>query len=151
MANLWGYNPTTDKWEKITKTTAGNSTCIDTVIRGSDGSITAPVDSGVATIIDNASFTETVEGADIDFSKYRHAILSIKTGTATTSPTLTVKIQIKDSNDNYIDHTTLTAISTATTVIEELFYLSAETIRVVCTFGGTGSFAATTVELTMKS
>lgn len=109
------------------------------------------VDSAPVTVIDNASFSETVEGADIDFKKYRHALLSIKTGAATSNPTMTVKLQIKDSNNNYIDHTTLTAISTATSVIEEFFYLSAETIRVVCTHSGSGNFAETTVELTMKS
>jgi hypothetical protein len=109
----------------------------------------API-SNVVTIIDNETFSETVTGADIDFSKYQHAILTIKTGTATGTPTLTVALQVKDSNGNYITHTTLTAISTATTTYEEFYYLSAQDIRVVNTHGGAGSFAAVTVELAMK-
>lgn len=108
---------------------------------------TAPETS---TTIDNATFSQTVTGEDIDFTGHQHAILTVKTGTATTSPTLSVALQVKDSNGNYITHTTLTTISTATTAIEEFYFLSAQTVRVVCTFGGSGNFATTTVELQMK-
>jgi hypothetical protein len=104
----------------------------------------------VETVIDNATFSQTVESEDIDFSNHQHAILTVKTGTVTTTPILTVALKIKDSNGNYITHTTLTAIRNATTLIEEFFFLAAQTIQVVCTFEGSGSFASVTVELAMK-
>lgn len=145
MANLWLYDAEEEKW------TRARNDGFKVIPVNEDNQVIEPVQSAPITIIDNALFTETVTGADIDFKTYRHALLSIKTGTATDSPTMTVKLQIKDSNGNYIDHTTLSAINTATTVIEEFFYLSAETIRVICTYGGSGNFANTTVELRMKS
>mgnify|MGYP007126155955 CR=1 FL=1 len=115
-----------------------------------DGNVIGGTRPAIETIIDNATFSETIIGADIDFTKYQHAILTVKTGTATDSPTLTAALQVKDSNGNYITHTTLSPISTATTLIEEFYFLSAQTIRIVCTYGGSGNFATTTVELQMK-
>lgn len=141
--------------KQITGTLAGTKVAIDTVLIDPATGLpleTVPVfKNEVVTVIDNATFDQTVESEDIDFSKFQHAILTIKTGTATGSPTLTTSLQIKDSNGNYHTHTNLSPISTATTITpEEFFYLSAKDIRVVCTFGGSGSFATTTVELSMK-
>ena len=104
--------------------------------------------SKVVTVVNNATFSQTVTGADISMKEYNNFILTYKTGTATNSPTMDIVVQVKDSVGNYITHTSLTQVTTASSGYEEIFGLSADTIRVVCTYGGTGSFATTTVELT---
>ena len=105
-------------------------------------------------IINNATFNQTVTGADIDVSSYRDFVVTYKTGTATNSPTMVISLQNKDGNNNYIidsDYVSST-ITTATSGVGFKGFLEAYgTIRIVCTYGGTGSFATTTVELQLKA
>lgn len=100
-------------------------------------------------IIDDATFSTTVSSTDIDVSNVKNGLLTVSVGTMTTTPSLTAKIQVKDSNENYIDYLTLPVVTTSsTTTFDEFFNLAAKTIKVVCTYAGTGNFANVTVELT---
>lgn len=111
----------------------------------------------IHTLIDNATFNATVEGAWIDLSNFKkgvNIILTQKTGTKTGTITLTTKIQVMDSNDNIIDYQSFPAISTASSPIpEEIYLFSHNKIRFVSsiTAGDTGNYALTTVEATIKS
>lgn len=102
----------------------------------------------VVTVVNNATFSATVTSADIDIKEYDNLIITYKTGTRTGTATMDIKLQVKDSVGNYIDHTTLTQVASATSGYEEVFGLAHTTCRVVCTFGGTDNFATTTVEVT---
>lgn len=101
-------------------------------------------------IINNASFTETVNSPDIDLSEYKNVLITYKTGTKTDTATMDVKLQVKNSKGVYIDHTSLTQITTASTGLKEIKDVLAKTGRVVCTFGGAGNYATTTVEVELK-
>lgn len=107
--------------------------------------------SKVLTVVNNATFSATVTGPDMDLTDYSNILITVKTGTATTSPTLDVAFFVKDTNGNYIRHTSLTQITTATTGYEEVYGLAGRTGRIVCTYGGSGNFATTTVEATMSN
>jgi hypothetical protein len=98
----------------------------------------------VHTIIDNDTFDETVESEDIDLSLVKKGVITIVTGTVTDTCTLNVKLQIKDSNNNYIDYLDFVA------PVDTLDYATIpKTGRIVCTKTGNGSIAAVTVELTI--
>lgn len=102
----------------------------------------------VSKVINNATFSQTVTGAEIDITDYNNFIVTYKTGTKTSSPTLDIKLQIKDANDNWIDDAdyVATQITTATSGVAFKGYLEAvSTVRIVCTYGGTGNFAETSV------
>jgi hypothetical protein len=102
----------------------------------------------VSTTVNNATFSATVTGSDIDLSNYSNIIITYKTGADSDAATMDISFQIKDTAGNYITHTTIPQITTATTGYEEIFGLAHKTGRVVCTYGGSGNFATTTVELT---
>ncbi|MBZ2167023.1 hypothetical protein [Methanobacterium spitsbergense] len=98
----------------------------------------------VHTIIDNDTFDETVESEDIDLSLVKKGIITIVTGTVTDTCTMDVSLQIKDSNNNYMDYLDFIA------PVDTLDYTSIpKTGRIVCTKGGNGSIAGVTVELTV--
>lgn len=109
-----------------------------------------PADYLKLTVINNADFTETVSSAEIDLIAYKNLIIMVKAGAKTDSPTMDVKFQIRDSNNNWYDHTTFTQITDASKAIKEISNLSARYGKIVCTYGGTGKLAATTVELQAK-
>lgn len=107
----------------------------------------------VFTVIDNATFAITVTGDDIDFSDHGNLLITNSIGDITGSPTMTVKVQTKDSNGNYIDYDTMEALSTGNeSQMERWNDVPASTIRVVATLGGSGEgkqFENVTLEATL--
>lgn len=105
------------------------------------------------TIINNADFTQTVTGSDINLEGYNKGTITIKTGTETGTVTLDAKLQVKDSNGNYIDHTAATQVTTESASLKNITDINALVGRVVVTWGGGAAekFAATTVELTLSA
>ncbi len=101
------------------------------------------------TLIDDTAFTATITGDDIDFSELKHGIITARLGAISSgSPTLQVKLQLKDSNGNYIDYLNLPTVSSASTVIfDDFYFLPFATGRLIATYGGTGGFNNVTVEL----
>lgn len=104
-------------------------------------------------IIDNANFTATVTGSDIDLEGFNKGTITIKTGTETGACTLDAKLQVKDSNGNYIDHTSATQVTSESTSLKNITDINALFGRVVVTWGGGvgDKYAATTVELTLSA
>lgn len=102
-----------------------------------------------STTINNANFTATVTGADLDIAGYTQATIYIKAGTETGTCTLDAKLQVKDSNGNYIDHTAATQITAAGSSLTHITNINALIGRVVVTWsGGEGEkYAGTTVEI----
>jgi hypothetical protein len=103
-------------------------------------------------IIDNKDFTATVTGDDIYLRGFTRGTITIKTGTETGTVTLDAKLQVKDINGNYIDHTSATQVTTASTSLKNITDINAYMGRVVVTFTGgeNEKYAATTVELTLQ-
>jgi hypothetical protein len=106
-------------------------------------------DVSTVTLIDDVAFTATVTSEDINLSKLKHGIITAQTGAISSgSPTIQVKLQLKDSNGNYIDYLTLPTITTNnTSLFDEFYFLPFTTGRLIATFGGTGGFNNVTVEL----
>jgi hypothetical protein len=110
--------------------------------------------SKVVTIINNATFNATVTGADMNLKEFSNALITYKTGVETGAATLDIKFQVKDSVGNYIDHTVLSQITSASSGFEELVLFAGDMGRIVCTYGGTPAndyFATTTVEITLAN
>jgi hypothetical protein len=105
-------------------------------------------DRRVTTIIDDASFTETVTSSDIDMEGYRNAILTVVLGANSDAATMAVSVEVKDSNGNYITFDSLPVMSAGSESAALSLYDLPDTVRVVCTYGGTGNFAGVTVEYT---
>ena len=105
----------------------------------------------VITIINNATYSATVTGTDMDLREFNNLIITYKTGTRTGTATMDIAFQVKDSNGNYITHTSLLQVASASTGYEEVYGLAASTGRIVCTFGGSNNFATTTVEVTLAN
>ena len=105
-------------------------------------------DVSTVTLIDDVAFTATVTSEDINLSKLKHGIITAQTGAISSgSPTIQVKLQVKDSNGNYIDYLTLPTITTNnTSLFDEFYFLPFTTGRLIATFGGTGGFNNVTVE-----
>ena len=105
-------------------------------------------DVSTVTLIDDVAFTATVTSEDINLSKLKHGIITAQTGAISSgSPTIQVKLQLKDSNGNYIDYLTLPTITTTnTSLFDEFYFLPFTTGRLIATFGGTGGFNNVTVE-----
>lgn len=104
-------------------------------------------------IIDAAAFTQTVTSEEIDFSEFSNFIVSYKTGALTDSPTMVIKLQFKTPNGDWIDDSDYVSstISTATQNVAFKGYMEAySAIRIVCTFGGSGNFADTSVAIELK-
>jgi len=104
--------------------------------------------------INDAAFSATVTAADFDFSSFSMAAIYVTTGTvASGSPTMTPKLQVRDpTTGHYFDHTTTSpTISTAGDFKFELGSIAAQTVRVVSTFGGSGSFSHCFLTLLGKS
>lgn len=106
-------------------------------------------DVSTVTLIDDVAFTATVTSEDINLSKLKHGIITAQTGAISSgSPTIQVKLQLKDSNGNYIDYLTLPTITTNnTSLFDDFYFLPFSTGRLIATFGGTGGFNNVTVEL----
>jgi hypothetical protein len=106
-------------------------------------------DVSTVTLIDDVAFTATVTSEDINLSKLKHGIITAQTRAISSgSPTIQVKLQLKDSNGNYIDYLTLPTITTNnTSLFDEFYFLPFTTGRLIATFGGTGGFNNVTVEL----
>lgn len=148
----------------FTQVGAGNTRrhALDAYIRNEDPINTVLVDengigivkSSIVPIISNASFTANVNGAETDFKKYNNFIVTYKTGTKTGSPTLDIKLQYKGADGIWYDDPdyVATQITAAGSGIAFKGFMEAhDTIRVVCTYGGSGDFAATYVTLRLKS
>lgn len=107
------------------------------------------------TIINNATFSATVTGADMDLTNYSNALITYKTGAETGTAALDIKFQTKDSVGNYIDHTVIAQITSATSGFEEIMFFAGRTGRIVCTYTGANPandyFATTTVEVTLAN
>lgn len=102
----------------------------------------------VSTLIDNATFNANVTGDDIDFSEIRAGIITAVIGAVASTGTIQVKLQVKDSNDNYVDYLILATLSTSSTfTFEEFSNLPFKTGRIVAMYSGTGNIAGVTVEL----
>lgn len=99
-------------------------------------------------IIDAASFTETVTSPDIDMEGYRNAILTVVLGANSDAATMTVSVEVKDSNGNYITFDSLPVMNSGNEGAVLSLYDLPDTVRVVCTYGGSGNFADVTVEYT---
>lgn len=106
-------------------------------------------DVSTVTLIDDVAFTATVTSEDINLSKLKHGIITAQTGAISSgSPTIQVKLQLKDSNGNYIDYLTLPTITTNnTSLFDDFYFLPFSTGRLIATFGGIGGFNNVTVEL----
>jgi hypothetical protein len=105
-------------------------------------------DRRVDTIIDNETFDATVVSSDIDMTGYRNGLLTISLGDMTGTPTMTPSVEVKDSNGNYITFDSLPVMSAGSESAALSLYDLPDTVRVVCTYGGTGNFAGVTVEYT---
>ena len=105
-------------------------------------------DRRVDKIIDNATFDATVTSSDIDMTGYRNGLLTISLGAMTGTPTMTPSVEVKDSNGNYITFDSLPVMSSGSEGAVLSLYDLPDTVRVVCTYGGTGNFAGVTVEYT---
>lgn len=105
-------------------------------------------DRRVDTIIDNATFDATVVSSDIDMTGYRNGLLTISLGAMNGTPTMTPSVEVKDSNGNYIPYDTLPVMSAGSESAALSLYDLPDTVRVVCTYGGSGNFAGVTVEFT---
>lgn len=82
-------------------------------------------------IIDDATFNATVEGSDIDFSSIKHGIITVACGVVSAG-TITVKLQMKDLNGNYIDYITLSTIAASSgKAFGEFAFLPFKTGRIV--------------------
>jgi hypothetical protein len=110
--------------------------------------------NSVVKVIDNATFNATITSADIDFSEYTNFNVTYKTGTVTTTPTMTLSFKFKGADGLYHadpDYPDV-VVSTATEGIAWKGMMEAYNIlQIVCTFGGTGNFAGSSVALRMKS
>ena len=105
-------------------------------------------DRRVTTIIDDDTFDATVESSDIDMTGYRNGLLTISLGDMTGTPTMTPSVEVKDSNGNYITFDSLPVMSSGSESAALSLYDLPDTVRVVCTYGGSGNFAGVTVEFT---
>ena len=103
---------------------------------------------GNTLIINDASFTETVTSSDIDMEGYRNAILTVVLGANSDAATMAVSVEVKDSNGNYITFDSLPVMSSGSESAALSLYDLPDTVRVVCTYGGSGNFAGVTVEFT---
>lgn len=115
----------------------------------------ADVNNKIVKIIDNEAIETTNEPADIDFKLFQNFLVTYKLGAAVGgTPTLTITLQIKDANGNVISDTdyVTSALAAESQGIAFKGYMEAySTIQVLCTLGGTGTFAASDVILEMKS
>ena len=102
-------------------------------------------------VISNATFDQSVQGVEIPFKDVNDALVTIKVGTPTNSPTIVVKVQINDGDGNWIDYDATSVISSATTTYLEIFDCMAPAIRVVATYGGSGSFANVNIKIHTKT
>jgi hypothetical protein len=109
----------------------------------------------VTKIIDNATFNATVNSPEINLKGFSNFNVTYVLGTATGSPTIAIKLQYKDIDGLWYDDPdySLTAISTGSTsgIAFKGFMEAYDTVRVVCTFGGSGSFAGVSVAFRAKS
>jgi hypothetical protein len=105
----------------------------------------------VIKIIDNATVSSTVVSPDIDMREFANMLITYAVTGISSTPTMDIVFQIKDSNGNYITHTVLQQITAISSGYEEIFDLAASTGRIVCTYGGSGNFATTTVEVTLAA
>jgi len=139
--NLTAIKTNTDKIPSSPATTAKQDSII-TAINSGGKTVSS------STLINNASFTTTVTGSDLNLSGVRNGIITVVLGAKTNSPTITVKLQVKDSNNNYIDYLTLPTMTNGSeSAYEEFYDLPFQTGRLVAVFGGSGSFAGVTVEM----
>lgn len=106
-------------------------------------------------IIDNTTITATNTPSDIDFSQYNNFVVTYKLGAGEGgTPTLTITLRVKDSNDNVIsdtDYATSALAASSSGIAFKGYMESYGTIQVLCTLGGTGTFAASTVAIEMKT
>lgn len=109
----------------------------------------------IVEIIDNATITQTNTPADIDFSQYNNFVVTYNLGAgAGGTPTLTITLRFKDSNGNVIadaDYATSALAASSSGIAFKGYMESYGTIQVLCTLGGTGTFAASTVAIEMKT
>lgn len=109
----------------------------------------------IVKIIDNATITQTNTPADIDFSQYNNFVVTYNLGAgAGGTPTLTITLRFKDSNGNVIadaDYATSALAASSSGIAFKGYMESYGTIQVLCTLGGTGTFAASTVAIEMKT
>lgn len=138
------------RWATGTVLEDGEVFAQDVVVKNSD-SILFEQNKTVEpyTLIDDTIFTETVSGDDLDLSKIKHGLITVRTGAISSgNPTMQVKLQVKDSNDNYVDFLVLPTVSTASTsLFDDFYFLPFQTGRLIASYGGTGGFNNVTVEL----
>jgi hypothetical protein len=108
----------------------------------------------VTKIIDNATFNATVNSPEINLKGFSNFNVTYVLGTATGSPTIAIKLQYKDIDGLWYDDPdySLAALSAAGSGIAFKGFMEAyDTVRVVCTYGGSGSFAGVSVAFRAKS
>jgi len=109
----------------------------------------------VTKVIDNATFNATVLGQDINLKGFSNFNVTYNIGTATGSPTIAIKLQYKGINGQWYDDPdySLTALSAGSTsgIAFKGFMEAYDTVRVVCTYTGSGSFAGVSVAFRAKS
>ena len=105
-------------------------------------------------IINNATFNGTVTSPVLSNDGRVVWVLIVRTGAVTTTPTLTPAVNVSVDGVNFVQAgPAITAISTASTnryvyaVNSTQGPIAEPSIQVVCTFGGSGSFANTSVDL----
>lgn len=109
-------------------------------------------------IIDNAvigasSGTPAAED-DIDFKGYTNAVISYKLGAAVGgTPTLVLKVLMKDANGNYIedDDYTSSALAASSDGLIKLYLEAYGTFQIGYVLGGSGTFAASDITVELKS
>ena len=103
--------------------------------------------NNVTSIINNATFNATITSSDIDFSKYANFVVSYQLGTATSSPTMTIGFRYKGidgtyhSDPDYPDVALNSTNASSSSYAFKGFLEAYDTVQIVATYGGTGSFA----------
>ena|SRR5258708_4643347 len=117
--------------------------------------MTAPIREEV--VVNNATFSATITSPTITNDGRNVWTVLVKTGAVTTTPTLTVTVNVSIDGVNWVAAGTGPVISTATT--QRLTFANTTTgasafppivepyIQVVVAFGSAGNFANTTVAL----
>ena len=111
-------------------------------------------ESRVEPIIENATFSATITSPTISNDGRVTWVVLAQTGAITTTPTLTITINVSVDGINWYPASTATAISAANTKQRTILSVNSAAgpivepfIQIVAAFGGSGNFANTIVSL----
>lgn len=134
---------------KIKDAAGTNELVIDSL-----GRISSIKSHDTISIVDAATIEATVTSEAIDFSKYQHFDITYKLGAgAGGTPTLIITVVEIDSNGNEITDTDYTSSALAASSSGHIkgYFESYSSFKVRCALGGSGTLAASTIEIHLKS